>query len=206
MRLAGRPQARRDDGAAPPARAGQSARALGDGERARERPPDAPARSRRRACVGRAVAGDPARRRGLRYGDGRSCDRLRLRPAHHGLECRARGPRIDCHRGDGDAFAHRLDTVCHEERRSSIENHGVTCCAGLTLQHSPHDCRVLGRIPAKEFGERRLADAELRGMDVEGMDGPITALRDFGVTGRRDLVDTVRTVHNPGTSRAEQTQ
>ncbi len=43
-------------------------------------------------------------------------------------------------------------------------------------------------------------------MDVEGMDGPITALRDFGVTGRRDLVDTVRTVHNPGTSRAEQTQ
>ena len=98
------------------------------------------------------------------------------------------------------------DAAGHEQRRAGIEHHDIARRAGLPVQHAAHDRGVLGGIAAEQLAERRLANAELRRVDVERVHGTVAALGHLGVAGRRDLVDAVGAVHDPGARRAEQPQ
>ena len=56
---------------------------------------------------------------------------------------------------------------------------------------------VLGGISAAQGLGRRLRHAEIQRVHVERVHGPLPALRDLRVAGRRDLVEAVGPVHDP---------
>ena len=98
------------------------------------------------------------------------------------------------------------DAAGDEQRRAGIQHHDITRRAGLALQHPRTIAAFSAASPPSSSAERRLANAELRRVDVERVHRTVAALGHLGVAGRRDLVDAVGAVHDPGARRPEQPQ
>src|SRR5207244_1004705 len=82
-------------------------------------------------------------------------------------------------------------------------------CARRPARGGPEglgDAGVLGGIAALEGAGRRLREADVRRVEVEGVDRAVAALGDLRVAGRGQLVDAVRAVDHPGALRAEEHQ
>jgi hypothetical protein len=131
---------------------------------------------------------------------------VRDRNGHHSLERPLGIAPIDGSRRAGDPVAHRRDRTRYQERRAGIQQHDVARRPRAAGQHALDDPRVPLGVTALQCSSRRFRQPDIGRMEIEGVDRTVAALGDLGVSGRGELVDPVRAVHDPGARRAEQHQ